>query len=508
MKATGIVRKVVEPGRQGICWWISLQSWRKRKIVVVMLMFLFVFSPITSVLAQAGTSSVSSQTKYQVVNKTVQTDNGYSNSSVSTIFDKNTTYMDINALQVLIQKFGIPNYINENNWYINKKQNAGETIEPLNPSMPVSVCVSGKQKATVNLVTYNGKVYFPIRYLINILRQMRFYAHWDGEEFYLAKYLPAHSVVNPNQIYTYAIMVKDIKKLAAMYPDLINYEVVGKTVYGRNIYAVSLGKGPAAVFINGSHHAREWITTILNMYMIDQYALAYRKKASISGYRVRDILNKTTIWFIPMVNPDGVTLAQFGAGAFPKEVRPQLIKWNEGSTNFLRWKGNAQGIDPNRQYDGGWYSMPPIVKGPHFEGYRGTRPFEINEVKAVVYLVKKINAQAEISYHSSGGVIYWGYKISRANYNKFRAFALKMGKLTGYKVTVPNYSQTGGGMTDWWTHNIGRPGFTIEVGPYSGAKPVPVKYFPLIWKQNKTAGLELAVQGYELYRANPHKVIH
>ena len=84
------------------------------------------------------------------------------------------------------------------------------------------------------------------------------------------------AIVNTNQVYTYEKMEQDIVKLAKAYPDLITYKVIGKSEYGRNIYAVSLGKGESAVFINGSHHAREWLTTSLNMNMIEQYAASYK----------------------------------------------------------------------------------------------------------------------------------------------------------------------------------------------------------------------------------------
>lgn len=80
------------------------------------------------------------------------------------------------------------------------------------------------------------------------------------------------SIVNPNQTYSTAKMLNDIKKLEQAYPGIIKKEVIGKSEYGRNIYAVSLGKGDSTVFINGSHHAREWITTNLTMNMIDKYS--------------------------------------------------------------------------------------------------------------------------------------------------------------------------------------------------------------------------------------------
>ncbi len=320
---------------------------------------------------------------------------------------------------------------------------------------------------------------------------------------------PKPIVVNPYQTYTYNKMIQDIRSLTRMYPDLVHSEVVGRTVYGRDIYAVSIGKGKPTAFINGAHHAREWITTILNMYMIDQYAQAYKKGQSIGGYNVRNVLNNATIWFIPMVNPDGVTLEQFGLSAFPRSSWANLTRWNGGSRNFKRWKANAQGIDPNRQYDGGWaYIWYDPVHHPWYEDYKGPAPFYINEVKAVLKLINQVNPQDEIAYHSSGRTIYWGYKLTGAPANTNYWFATKVRSMTGYSIQHMGANPSGGGLTDWWTHNMGRPGLTVEVGTYEGDQPVPVNQFSTIWSQNKAVGLFMAQQAVNLYHQHPGSVVH
>ncbi|MBS4200644.1 hypothetical protein KHA93_13480 [Bacillus sp. FJAT-49732] len=61
----------------------------------------------------------------------------------------------------------------------------------------------------------------------------------------------AANIVNPNKVYSYDQLVTDIKKLRRIFPDLITYKVIGKSEYGRDNYAVSLGRGPATGFING-----------------------------------------------------------------------------------------------------------------------------------------------------------------------------------------------------------------------------------------------------------------
>jgi g-D-glutamyl-meso-diaminopimelate peptidase len=277
-------------------------------------------------------------------------------------------------------------------------------------------------------------------------------------------YAAPASIVNPVQLYTYDKMTSDIKKLAAAYPDLIHYESIGKTVYGRDIWAVSLGYGEATIFINGSHHAREWLTTNLNMYMIDQYARAYTSGSTIGKYAARQILNQTTIWFVPMVNPDGVTLQQFGAAAFPQKVRSTLIKFNQGSTNFARWKANAQGVDLNRQYQADWEHIQDAVLYPSYMKYKGSSPVQAQEVKAMVAFTKRINPETAVSYHSAGRIIYWNFRTPKVNLARDQRLASQFAAITGYSLVKPTSNPSGGGYTDWFIQAFGRPAFTPELG--------------------------------------------
>lgn len=306
------------------------------------------------------------------------------------------------------------------------------------------------------------------------------------------------AVINPNQVYTYEQMEKDIIKLAETYPELITYKIIGQSEYGRNIYALSLGKGNSTVFINGSHHAREWMTTTLNMYMVDQYALAYQNGSKISGYNVKNILNKTTMWFIPMVNPDGVTLQQYGLNAFPSSLHQGLIKMNNGSKDFKRWKANAKGVDLNRQYNADWANIKFNPGKPSYENYKGTQPHTAAEVKAVLSLVSEINPEASVSYHSSGEILYWNFHQTGTWYDRDHAYAKQIGNMTGYSLVYPGSNPSGGGFTDWFIINYKRPAFTPEISRYYPEISPPLSEFSRAWSKNKAVGLYVANIGYSL----------
>ncbi|WP_164988972.1 M14 family metallopeptidase [Fictibacillus sp. S7] len=310
----------------------------------------------------------------------------------------------------------------------------------------------------------------------------------------------AASYVDPIQTYTYSEMTTDMKQLAKAYPDLVQYRALGTTKYGRTVWAIKLGKGDATVFYNASHHAREWITTNIAMEMVDAYADAYKKNTTYQGYNVRSLLNDVSIWIVPMVNPDGVTLQQSGLKEFPKSAHSGLIKMNKGSTNFKRWKANAQGIDLNRQYPAGWNEIPRSeAPSPSYQMYKGTKPLEAPEVKLLYNFTSYVDPEVTISYHTSGRILYWHYLNKKENYNRDYAMAKTFSSMTGYPLVKPNDSKKGGGYKDWFITQYGRPAFTPELSYHVGATNPPVSVINEEWKRNRKAALFVANEGKKLW---------
>ncbi|MBU8906529.1 M14 family zinc carboxypeptidase [Desertibacillus haloalkaliphilus] len=291
-------------------------------------------------------------------------------------------------------------------------------------------------------------------------------------------------------------MVDDLQTLKERYPSIVDYHSLGKTDYDRDVWAVKLGNGDRTIFLNGSHHAREWMTTQVLMKMIDTYANAYQNDSLVGKYSAYDLLNEYTIWFIPMVNPDGVTLQQQGLSAFPKEVHQQLINMNDGSRDFTRWKSNANGVDLNRQYPANWHSRTAVSR-PYWHGYKGQQPFQEKETQYVRDFTYEIKPDMASSYHSSGEIIFWHF------HNKYRSrdyqLVRELGAITGYSPVPPVSNPSGKGYTDWFIQEFNKPAFTPEISPYVGNRHVPPEYFSRIWDENRTVGLWMASKSENLH---------
>jgi g-D-glutamyl-meso-diaminopimelate peptidase len=297
-------------------------------------------------------------------------------------------------------------------------------------------------------------------------------------------------VVYTNIAYTYDIMKKDLEGLCARYP-FIETSSAGKSELGKELYYVKLGSGPNKVFYNGAHHAIEWITTILLMKFIEDFAKAYALNETLEDYNPRDIWNKSTIYVMPMVNPDGVDLVLNGLDK-NNPYYNDLIKWNKGSVNFSKtWSANIRGVDLNHNYDAMWQASKDAEKsygiyGPGPTRYSGTSPESESESKAVADFTRENDFRLVAAYHSQGEVIYWNYQ------NLATAETSEIGEifsnLSGYELEEAYGITSFAGYKDWFIEKYRRPGYTIEVG--LGENPLPVSQFNKIYRDNIKVLLE------------------
>ena len=154
------------------------------------------------------------------------------------------------------------------------------------------------------------------------------------------------NIVPTNGIYNYNLLRQNLIFLNHAYP-FLNIQVVGNSVLGKNLYVVKLGKGPNKVFYSASIHANEWITSVLLMKFIENYCDTYLSNGSIFGYSIRNLFNSSSIYIMPMVNPDGVNLV---TGSLPTNSYAYEKALNIAN-NFPQipfasgWKANINGVD-------------------------------------------------------------------------------------------------------------------------------------------------------------------
>lgn len=113
------------------------------------------------------------------------------------------------------------------------------------------------------------------------------------------------SIILTNVPYTSNLLQMNLTALMQKYP-FLNVQTVGLSVLGKPIYAIRLGRGNKKVFYSASFHANEWITSVVLMKFIEDYSDSYLNNKELCGYSIRNLFQDTSIYLIPMVNPDGV----------------------------------------------------------------------------------------------------------------------------------------------------------------------------------------------------------
>lgn len=89
------------------------------------------------------------------------------------------------------------------------------------------------------------------------------------------------------------------RRLATMYPQLVQREVIARTFEGRDVFALKISRGgfgrKPALFIDGGMHSREWVTQASVMYLI--YRLVEDAETS------NELLQNADWIIIPNLNP-------------------------------------------------------------------------------------------------------------------------------------------------------------------------------------------------------------
>lgn len=279
--------------------------------------------------------------------------------------------------------------------------------------------------------------------------------------------------------YTSSLTEDVIRKLADEYP-FVERSGIGKSVMGREIWMLKIGTGEKQVFYNASFHANEWITTPVLLKFAEEYIRA------VAQDRATELFRKTTLYLVPLVNPDGVDLVTgalregdyYDKAAQIASAYPD-IPFPDG------WKANIEGIDLNLQFPAGWELAKEIkysqgYTSPAPRDYVGPAPLTAPESVAVYELTQQSDFRLILCYHTQGEVIYWKYKDYEPECS--RRIAEAFAKSSGYALEETPAASGNAGYKDWFIQDYNRPGYTIEAG--LGENPLPISQFDEIYRRN------------------------
>ncbi|KAG0224138.1 hypothetical protein BGW41_005237 [Actinomortierella wolfii] len=172
----------------------------------------------------------------------------------------------------------------------------------------------------------------------------------------------------------------------------------GNSFEGRPQAGIKIGSGPNHVVFHGTQHAREWITTMVVEYIIDQ--LLTGSDSRVAGY-----LEKYTFHIVPVANPDGFVITQTSDRMHRKNTQRN---------------GGCLGTDPNRNWGFQWGGVG-ASDDPCDEDYRGPSAFSTPEAANIANYLKSLPNVAVYSKYPYFNTILWGYTSQRPSTYSYMA---------------------------------------------------------------------------------------
>ena len=290
-----------------------------------------------------------------------------------------------------------------------------------------------------------------------------------------------------------------IMQLVETYP-FCRTELLGSSAFQRPIRTLVIGNGPRKVIYSASHHANEWITSLVLLKFAEELAEAIQSSEDFYGRPAQSIAEAATIYMVPMVNPDGVDLVT-GAiepGNIQYDLAQRLAQDYPAIPFPEGWKANLLGVDLNLQYPAGWLMAREIKFSQGFtrpgpRDYVGRAPLNQLETQALAGYTEYIDPELVLAYHAQGKEIYWqfmNYEVPGA-----QKLGQQMAEASGYSLAEVPYASSFAGYKDWFIQEFRKPGYTVEVG--SGTNPLPLSQFDEIYRDNVPIMIIAALGGVE-----------
>ncbi len=283
---------------------------------------------------------------------------------------------------------------------------------------------------------------------------------------------------------THEILQQFTEELGIKYPN-IEISTLGTSILGRDIPLIKLGHGKSASLLVGAHHGAEAITSLLLMKFTEDILDTERRGISrLAGFSVSGLLTRRSIYIVPMLNPDGVSIEHFGAES--AGILKERVLHMNGSSDFSLWQANARGVDLNHNYDA---EFAKCKEAEHalgiFSGaptrYGGEYPESEPETAALAALTRMLaeNLRLAVALHTQGEEIYWDFNGNAPP--KAKMLAECFSRVSGYAMATPPKEAYYGGFKDFVIQRLGIPAFTIECG--NGKNPLPPSSFHGIYQK-------------------------
>ena len=253
------------------------------------------------------------------------------------------------------------------------------------------------------------------------------------------------------------------------YPGQTSIITIGTSYGGNPMKALKISSNPAVndptkgdVVYVALHHAREWISVEVALYLADELLARYSTDATLHAD-----MDRLQIWIIPVVNPDGyVYTATWGSCA--DVTSPRMWRKNRRLNS-----DGTFGVDLNRNWGYQWGLLSGSSNATTDDTYHGTGAFSEPETTVLRdFLNGLTNVKSFVTYHSFSELYLrpWSYttsdppgeptlkSIAQRNINLIAA-------VHGHTYSENIWYTSSGEATDWVWQEKRVAAFTPELRP-------------------------------------------
>jgi len=250
-----------------------------------------------------------------------------------------------------------------------------------------------------------------------------------------------------------------LQNIATNYPSITSLYSIGTSYEGRDQWCLEISDNPGVdegepgIFLMGLHHAREWPSLEICLYICDNLTSNYGIDTDIT-----DVIDNNRIWIVPCVNPDGYVYDH-----------DQGHDWRKNRHYFPQW--GTTGVDLNRNYAGtcngnpwgSWGSIGggSVTNNPSSSTFNGPMAFSELETQSIRDVFLNNDICASISWHTQGELVLWPWGYSTSAYTPDDTYMSNVGIQIANRITqqdgtgtyTPEQSAglypTTGDTTDW-----------------------------------------------------------
>ncbi len=259
----------------------------------------------------------------------------------------------------------------------------------------------------------------------------------------------------------YTYIQNTIWKIKATYP-AVRVCRIGKSVVGRSIYALELGRStaPAMLFL-GTFIGQDSLTGELLLSWFTNVAEGVVNNHKVNGVTAQELISRHRIVIIPFVNPDGREICERGAHC--AGVDSGRIKRLSGG-DTTRWDANARGVDITHNFDFRFPARQKAEKNrgihsPAAKGYGGPFPESEPETVAIATYCRKQPVHQAVCLYPGKRQIFWRSVGTPQETLEKQAHVL--GIVSDYEVEAGVGCVVDSGFRNWFAQTFRKPAFDI-----------------------------------------------